>query len=157
MNRISFSRRLLEGKAECLRKAEDGFTLVELLAVLTIIAILAAAFVPVMSGFIEDAEKKAYVSEAYLVRTAVQSYIIEQNAKGTLSDMELFMNIVMPELDSPENALGEILKGSYTAGAKIKGTGYNSKTCKVVGFIYQVDKYEIEIKYDSDVEVRDRN
>lgn len=141
----------------CRRDDTGGFTLIETLAVLVIIAILASAFIPVMSGFIEDARKKAYVSEAYLVRTAVQSYVIEQNAKGTLNAYELAVQICGMELGSPDNALSEVLEGSYTDGAVIRGVAYNRKTCKVENIIYQVDRYEIEIKYDSDVEIRDRD
>lgn len=146
-----------KGRIPCERREEGGFTLIETLAVLAIVAILASVLVPTMSGFIEDARKKAYVSEAYLVRTVVQSYIIEQNANGTLNAYNLAVQICGMELGSPDNALSGILEGSYTEGAVIRGVAYNRKTCKVENIIYQVDRYEIEIKYDSDVEIRDRD
>ena len=53
-------------------KNEDGFTLVEMIAVLIIIAVLAAVAVPSMTGFIERAKRDRYIAEARLVCTALQ-------------------------------------------------------------------------------------
>lgn len=48
------------GMMKKVKQNEDGFTLVEMLAVLVIIAVLAAVAVPSMTGFIKDAQKKSH-------------------------------------------------------------------------------------------------
>lgn len=63
-----------------LRENRDGFTLVEVLAVLVIIAILAAVAIPTMSGFINDARKKSYTSQARSVYVAAQAAALELEA-----------------------------------------------------------------------------
>lgn len=63
-----------------MRENRDGFTLVEVLAVLVIIAILAAVAIPTMSGFINDARKKSYTSQARNVYVAAQAAALELEA-----------------------------------------------------------------------------
>lgn len=65
-----------------MRENSDGFTLIEVLAVLVIIAILAAVAIPTMSGFIEDARKKSYTSQARNVYVAAQAAAMELEAEG---------------------------------------------------------------------------
>jgi len=54
-------------------KRKDGFTLVELIVVLVILAILAAFTIPAMLGYINDAREKAGLSEARTALIAVQA------------------------------------------------------------------------------------
>lgn len=56
---------------------EQGFTLVEILVVLVILAILAAISIPSMKGFIDDANKKAYLVHARSVYVACQAAATE--------------------------------------------------------------------------------
>lgn len=51
----------------------SGFTLVELIVVLVILAILAAFTIPAMLGFVEDARGKAAIAEAREVYVAAQA------------------------------------------------------------------------------------
>lgn len=55
------------------KKKKKGFTLIELVAVLAIIAVLAAAFVPKFSGYIGEAQKVAVLNEAKNIVTAFES------------------------------------------------------------------------------------
>ena len=76
-----------------LRK-KKGFTLIEIIIVLVIIAILAAATVPAMIGFVNDARSKAYVAEARLGLVAAQAVVTEVVASGgtTPTSAEILAN-----------------------------------------------------------------
>jgi len=62
-------------------KNKKGFTLMELIVVLVIIAILIAALTPVLIGWINDARETAIRAEGRTVLLAVQTVFTE--AKGT--------------------------------------------------------------------------
>lgn len=54
-----------------------GFTLVEIIIVLVILAILAALFIPSLTGYINKAKERAAISEARGVLTAAQTTLSE--------------------------------------------------------------------------------
>ena len=54
-----------------------GFTLVELIVVLVIVAILSAVVSPLMMGFIENAREKEYITDAEAALKASQSALTE--------------------------------------------------------------------------------
>lgn len=66
-----------------LKKNQKGFTLVELIVVLVILAILAAFTIPAMLGFVNDAKKKASLAEGREVYVASQSAASEITAKSS--------------------------------------------------------------------------
>lgn len=66
---------------------EKGFTLVEIIVVLVILAILAAFTIPAMLGFVENAKGKAYIAEAREVYVAAQAVATEMIGTGR-SDLD---------------------------------------------------------------------
>lgn len=69
-----------------LRKSKKGFTLVEIIVVLVIIAILAAVAIPTMMGFVDDARKSGAISEAKAGLTAAQMVVTKASATGDSDD-----------------------------------------------------------------------
>ncbi|MEA4807046.1 prepilin-type N-terminal cleavage/methylation domain-containing protein [Acetobacterium wieringae] len=65
---------------------KKGFTLVEIIVVLVVLAILAAFTIPTMLGFVADAKGKAYIAEAREVYVAAQAVATEYSATTELSD-----------------------------------------------------------------------
>lgn len=66
---------------------KKGFTLVELLVVLVILAILAAAIIPSMMGFIDRAKKESVAAEQRSVILAAQIQVNEMYGKGILEKL----------------------------------------------------------------------
>lgn len=83
---INFKQRL---KASA--KSKQGFTLVELIVVLVILAILAAFTIPAMLGFVEDAKGKAAIAEAREVYLAAQMALSEICTDGQVDTPDIYL------------------------------------------------------------------
>lgn len=74
-------------------KNKKGFTLVEMIIVMVIMALLAAALIPTMMGYIQDAKNSAHVATARAFYLAAQSTATELSAKqDTLTDGNIITN-----------------------------------------------------------------
>ena len=56
---------------------KGGFTLVELITVLVILAILASLLIPALTGYIDKARKKQVIAETRMIHTALQTVMSE--------------------------------------------------------------------------------
>lgn len=66
-------------KLEELRKKEEGFTLVELLAVIVILGIIVAIAIPAIGNIIDDAGTEADQAEEQLILDAARLYEVDSD------------------------------------------------------------------------------
>lgn len=86
-NRRYMKRRKAVKLSNQLRNKTAGFTLVELIVVLVILAILAAFTIPAMLGFVEDAKSKASITLTREIYAAAQSAATEIFTKYDSKDL----------------------------------------------------------------------
>ena len=65
---------------------KKGFTLVEMIVVLVILAILAALLIPALTGYIDKAKEKQIVAETRQIVMAAQTLVDEEYAKNDAGD-----------------------------------------------------------------------
>ena len=73
-----------------LKNDQKGFTLVELIVVLVILAIMAALLAPALLGYIDKARTSKYLEECRSISTAVQAILDEHYAKNSGQFNETF-------------------------------------------------------------------
>jgi len=73
---------MYEGGKEMLRNRK-GFTLVELLAVIVILAIILAIAVPGITGIIQSAEKGSFESDAKMIVTGIEYEVLQSTVNST--------------------------------------------------------------------------
>lgn len=70
------------------RKRQNGFTLIELIVVMAIIAVLSLVAVPVFTSTIRAAKEAALKEDLHVMRNAIQSYTMDKNkAPQSLDDL----------------------------------------------------------------------
>lgn len=79
------------------KNKKKGFTLIELVVVIAIIAVLAAAFTPKLSGYMEEARKVVVLDQAKRVLTAYESLSLRSNTLTEKSSI----NTVVTSSGSP--------------------------------------------------------
>ena len=75
------------------KKKSKGFTLVELVVVMAIIAILAITLTPKTIGYIKEGKKTQALSQVRQVVVAVEAYNITKNCNATIGDDTAFSDI----------------------------------------------------------------
>lgn len=78
-------------------KSKKGFTMTELIVVIVIIAVLAAALIPSFLGFVRNAEEATLYNEARVGMVAFQMLITENGKGPTTGEAEVLVNSVTAE------------------------------------------------------------
>lgn len=101
-------------------KSEKGFTLVELLAVIVILGIIAAIAVPAIGKVIDNSKKDAHIANAKMIYEAARLYDVSEDFQTTRST-----NITLSTLQSK----GYIDEGlDAPSGQGYDGTSYVNLT-----------------------------
>ncbi|SDC46772.1 prepilin-type N-terminal cleavage/methylation domain-containing protein [Paenibacillus sp. UNCCL117] len=76
-------------KLKLFRKNEKGLTLVELLAVIVILGVIAAIAVPSIGGVIQNSKVNADTQSEELIRDAAVRYLIDRNIATTVTNVTI--------------------------------------------------------------------
>lgn len=130
--------------------SKNGVTLVEVIAVMVILAVLAAAIVPSLFGFIDKVKKRRYIIEAYSVKSSAQMFVMEHYAEGDLDSHRVMMELIEGKLTSEKHVLYPYLKIKCSPGARLKGATAKLDTGELLEIVYQVDRYKITLNEDGE-------
>ncbi|MBP0965932.1 MAG: type II secretion system protein [Oscillospiraceae bacterium] len=115
-----------------MEKKLKGFTIIELLIVITIISVLCAIGVPAALTWVRDAKVRDANEEARIVYSAVQDYLTEMEIKniqledprGNITIMYSKSNVgtTLPSIDAALQNQNSSTYGGFNSGAWINGT-----------------------------------
>ena len=125
-----------------MKKRTAGFTLVEVIVVLVLLAILAALFVPSLVGYIDKAKKSAVISECRLTVAAAQTLYSERYADGgtpTETEITDLAEVKGTVSDVETNAQNAVLHLTYTSDGISVTYCRDYETCPLHDAMYTVD------------------
>ena len=117
-------------------KNNKGFTLIEVIVIVVILASLMAVAVPISMSYIDDVNKQKIISEAQSIIYIAETYIDSNRSSldGTYVQLDNDTFFISPNDD---NILEYIVKKANGRG-KIDRLGYN-KDYKVIELKYEID------------------
>ncbi len=130
-----------------LRKEQKGFTLIEVIVVLVIIAIMAALLIPSLAGYIDKAKSDTMKSDASACVKAAQTI----GSEVYLQDKSVVGKVTITSLTKEEELnkiLGAVQELAEVKG-KVSGLTYDTKNGKVTALTYTNNGKSISYKVDT--------
>jgi type IV pilus assembly protein PilA len=90
-------------------KKQDGFTLVELLAVIVILAVIAAIAIPAVGHIINSSRQKAEANDALQIIDAAKLYMADGNVDTTSGTVKISPTDLSSYLNGTHSAFSEIV------------------------------------------------
>ena len=107
------------------KKAQSGFTLIELMIVVAIIGILAAVAIPAYQNYVKKAKFQDIVSSAAAVELAIATCMNENNGDATACDTAAKLGITIKDSKEAATALAvTATTAAVTATANTAAGGY---------------------------------
>ena len=142
-------------KKKTQRLGTKGYTLVELMVVITIMVILAAAGTGVYTGYIEKAKTAELINKGHQIKEALLISEAEYLAMNEANAMMFWSNEFLEKPNDPDSILYPYV-GEITDDC----TGYTLKTGKdsdgdpmITGFTYDTKEYRMIWKRDGELTV----
>lgn len=125
-----------------IKEKKGGFTLVELIIVLVILAVLAAFLVPTLTGYVDKADEKSMISEARLAVMAAQTIADEEYA--------IDRTVVSNDFTANSNALlGKVTKLAELKDGTVSNIEVKANSSEITKLQYKPEGSTKYVQYDS--------
>ena len=124
------------------RKIKKGFTLVELIVVLVILAIIAAFTIPAMLGYIDKTHEADAINNAQYYVTAAQTCIVKKTADETWNTLSNTKKVAAINDEATNTA-------NLNTG-KVKSATYDETNAQIVTLLYKDTPTDLLVLYEND-------
>lgn len=126
-----------KGWKERQMRERGGFTLVELIVVMAIIALLAGIAVPTYLGYIRKAKEQQNILDARQMRIAVAAMMMEYGIEpDEVADHEVYMSIFWRKIGDPEHPLYGACPGHWDPEGSISEMSVDEEY-RLTSIVYQ--------------------